>query len=184
MIRLAGFPSRAAMLVGLLVAPLVLTSCDLASTGGTVILNANLPNPPTIDYRFKYSQSDATDAGQVNISGMVEDDLYAILEDNGVNRRQVVSARVDSVKVKAVDAPALTGAKLYLGTDASGPLLGEVQLGPAQERARDTETRSVTEAVKDGEEDVFGRFRVDEPGNIPPGGSVVRATVYYRIKAK
>ena len=185
MTRLAESPLRIALLFGLLVAPLVLTSCDLASAGNTLILNADSAVPPVVRHRFEYTQDDAAESGEVEVLSMIEsDDLGEILTTNGVNRNQVVSARVDSVRVRRVSAPALTAADLYLGVDASGPRIAQVQFSSGSMSEVDRTTRTVTGAVKGGEDTVFARFDVDDPGNIPPGGSVVRATVYYRIEAE
>ena len=58
---------RVSFLVVLFVGGLLLTSCDLSSTGGTIILNANSSVPPTVQYRFAYTQDDATEGGQVEV---------------------------------------------------------------------------------------------------------------------
>jgi len=173
------------VLFGLFVAPFVLTSCDLASAGNTLTLNAGSEVPPVVDHRFSYSQEDVTEGGVVEVSSMIEDDLGEILTTNGVVRRnQIVSARVDSVRVRRVTAPALTAADLYLGTDASGPRVGQVQFSSGSMSEVDRTTRTVTGAVKGGEDGIFAQFSVDDPSDIEPGGSVVRATVYYRIEAE
>jgi hypothetical protein len=171
---------RAAVLVVLLfVGGLVLTSCDLASGGSTLILNANLPNPPTVQYRFEYTQEDVTNGGQVEVPSTIKgDDLETIIEENGGN--QVIAARVDSVEVRRVSASSLTAADLYLGTDASGPLIGSVQFETDQDVVRDTDAKTVTDAVKQGKGKTFAQFRVDDP----EGFSVVRADVYFWVKVR
>lgn len=185
MARSPTFPLRAVVLFGLLAAPFVLTSCDLASAGNTLSLNADSEVPPVVDHRFSYSQEDVTEGGEVEVTSMIEDDLGEILTTNGVaSRRQIVSAQVDSVRIKRVSAPALTGATFHFGTDAGGPRIAQVQFASGSGSEVDRTTRAVTGAVKQGEDQIFAQFSVDDPSNIPSGGSVVRATVYYRIEAE
>jgi len=177
---------RASIFCVLLLEGLVLIGCDLSSSAGTVILNANSSVPPIVEYRFGYTQEDATSEGQVDVGSMIESEtLDEILATNGVTREQVVSVRVDSVRVDPVSTTSLSTVDLHLGTDTSGPRIAQVAFpsegdDPVVDRSRTT----VTGAVKAGATRTFGRFRVDDPSGIPPGGSVVRATVYFRIEAE
>lgn len=178
---------RAAAVLGLLAGALVLTSCDLASAGSTAILSANSEIPPIVRHRFEYTGEDVTEAGQVEVVSSIQSaDLDAILTDNGFSRGDVVSARVDSVRIDRLSTNTLAGAKLYLGTDASGSLIADVQFGDpeAETSARDNTTRTVTGAVKSGQKRVFAQFGVQDPGSIPPGGGMVRAVVYYRLEVE
>lgn len=179
--------ARISLLLVLLVGGSVLTSCDLASTGDTAILNAESAIPPTVRHRFEYTGDDASGNGEVEVVSSITSgsDLDDILSDNEFNRGDVVSARVDSVLVERISTNALSGADLYLGTDAGGPLIASVEFPSGQgNSALDTTTRSVTGAVKDGERKSFARFRIEDPDNIPAGGGVVRAVVYYRIEVE
>ena len=174
---------RASVALGLLAAGLVLTSCDLASASNTAILSANSTSPPTVRHRFEYSQ------GQLNVVSTVESEnhLGDILAQNGFRRSNVVSARVDSVLVTPVSTASLSRAEIYLGTDANGPHIASVQFQPDQPSpVVDHATTSVTGAVKSGDGDTktFAQFSVEDPSGIPTGGSVVRATVYYRIEVE
>ena len=171
---------RASLLLALLAGGLVLTSCDLASAGNTAILNAGSAIPPTVRHRFEYSQ------GQLNVVSTVEsEDLGDILAQNGFSRSDVVSARVDSVLVTPVSTASLSRAEIYLGTDANGPHIASVQFQPDQPSpVIDHTTTSVTGAVKSGDTKTFAQFSVEDPSGIPAGGSVVRATVYYRIEVE
>lgn len=171
---------RASLLLALLAGGLVLTSCDLASAGNTAILNAGSAIPPTVRHRFEYSQ------GQLNVVSTVEsEDLGDILAQNGFSRSDVVSARVDSVLVTPVSTASLSRAEIYLGTDANGPHIASVQFQPDQPSpVVDDTTTSVTGAVKSGDTKTFAQFSVEDPSGIPAGGSVVRATVYYRIEVE
>lgn len=177
---------RSPLLIVLVVGSVVWTGCDLASAGGTAILNADSSVPPTVRHRFEYTAGDATGAGPVAVPSTVQSEgLDAILSQNGFSRRDVVSAQVDSVRVDRLSAPALRETELFLGADADGPLVGRVafQSNGASSIVDDTR-RTVTSAVRNGAETLFGRFRVEDPSNIPDGGGRVRAVVYYRLEVE
>jgi hypothetical protein len=176
---------RTSVAFGLLAAGLVLTSCDLASAGNTAILSANSTSPPTVRHRFEYTEDDVTEEGQAEVvSSIQSDDLDAILADNGFSRSDVVSAQVDSVRVERLSTGTLSGADLYLGTDASGPVIARVEFDDpeAETPARDNTSRPVTGAVKSGQKRVFAQFDVEDPSDIPSSGGRVRAVVYYRLE--
>jgi hypothetical protein len=178
---------RASVALGLLAAGLVLTSCDLASAGNTAILSANSTSPPTVRHRFEYTEDDVTEEGQAEVvSSIQSDDLDAILADNGFSRSDVVSAQVDSVRVERLSTGTLSGADLYLGTDASGPVIARVEFDDpeAETPARDNTSRTVTGAVKSGQKRVFAQFDVEDPSDIPPSGGMVQAEVYYRLEVE
>jgi hypothetical protein len=178
---------RASVVLGLLAGAVVLTSCDLASAGNTAILNAGSTAPPIVRHRFEYSADDAPNGGPVEaLSTIQSDDLDAILTENGFSRSDVVSARVDSVRIDRLSTNSLSGADLHLGTDAGGPLIASVEFDDpgAQTSGRDNTTRTVTGAVKDGQEQVFARFDVQDLSTIPPSGGMVRAVVYYRLEVE
>jgi hypothetical protein len=178
---------RAAAVLGLLAGALVLTSCDLASAGSTAVLNANSEIPPIVRHRFEYTGDDVTEGGRAEVISRIQSaDLDAILTDNGFSRSDVVSARIDSVLVERLSTNTLAGADLYLGTDASGPLIARVEFDDpgADTPARDNTTRTVTGAVKNGQKRVFAQFDVEDPSSIPPSGGMVRATVYYRLEVE
>ena len=175
---------RASVALGLLAAGLVLTSCDLASAGNTAILSANSTSPPTVRHRFEYTEDDVTEGQAEVVSSIQSDDLDAILADNGFSRSDVVSAQVDSVRVERLSTGTLSGADLYLGTDASGPVIARVEFDDpeAETPARDNTSRTVTGAVKNGQKRVFAQFDVEDPSDIPSSGGRVRAVVYYRLE--
>ncbi|GEM_PF-5795463 len=175
--------TRASLLLILLVVGLVLPSCDFASAGNTAILNANSTVPPTVRHRFEYEESDAAEGGAVEVISTIEsDDLDAILSRNGFSRSDVVSARVDSVRVEPISAASLTAADLYLGIDDTGPRIAEIDFPSGAPPAVDRRRRSVIGAVKAGASRVFARFQVDDPSSIPSGGGRVRAIVHYRLE--
>jgi len=177
---------RTSVAFGLLAAGLVLTSCDLASAGNTAILSANSTSPPTVRHRFEYTEDDVTEGQAEVVSSIQSDDLDAILADNGFSRSDVVSAQVDSVRVERLSTGTLSGADLYLGTDASGPVIARVEFDDpeAETPARDNTSRTVTGAVKSGQKRVFAQFDVEDPSDIPSSGGRVRAVVYYRLEVE
>lgn len=169
---------RASVVLGLLAGGLVLTSCDLASAGSTAILNANSEVPPTVRHRFEYAGDEVTDGGQVEVLSSIQSaDLDAVLTENGFSRSDVVSAQIDSVAVERLSNNTLSGT-LYLGTDASAPLIANVQLESGEETTRDPTT--VTDAVKSGQKRVFAEFGVEDSSS----GGMVRAVVYYRLEVE
>lgn len=174
---------RAAAVLGLLTGALVLTSCDLSSASSTAILNAGSEIPPIVRHRFEYTADDTTDGGPVEVLSNIQSaNLDAILTDNGFSRSDVVSARVDSVRIDRLSTSTLSGADLYLGTDASGSLIARVEFDDpeAETPARDNTTRTVTGAVKSGQKRVFAQFDVQDP----PGVGMVQAVVYYRLEVE
>ena len=177
---------RTSVAFGLLAAGLVLTSCDLASAGNTAILSANSTSPPTVRHRFEYTEDDVTEGQAEVVSSIQSDDLDAILADNGFSRSDVVSAQVDSVRVERLSTGTLSGADLYLGTDASGPVIAGVEFDDpeAETPARDNTSRTVTGAVKSGQKRVFAQLDVEDPSDIPSSGGRVRAVVYYRLEVE
>lgn len=186
MSRFVRFTVPATLIAIGLLGGLVLTSCDLASAGSTIVLNAGDIIPPIVQHRFAYTGDEATDDGQVEVVSTVtsERDLDDVLEDNGYSRDDVVSARVDSVRVDPVSTSSLSAAKIYLGTDVSGPRIASVEFSADQGKVVDATQTGVTEAVKAGETDAFGEFSLSDPSSLPSGGSVVRATIFYRIKVE
>jgi len=181
---LVRFPLRSSLLIVLLAGSVVWTGCDLASAGGTAILNADSAVPPTVRHRFEYTADDATGAGQVAVQSTVQsEDLDAILSQNGFSRRDVVSAQVDSVRVERLQAPSLREANLFLGTSAGAPRVGRVEFQPGgASSVVDDTRRTVTGAVQDGAETLLGQFSVEDLSTIPSSGGRVQATVYYRIE--
>ncbi|PSQ71688.1 MAG: hypothetical protein BRD31_02470 [Bacteroidetes bacterium QH_2_64_26] len=102
-----------------------------------------------------------------------------------MNRDQVVSAQVDSVRVEPVSTTSLSSADIHLGTDADGPQIASVTFSSGGEEAVvDAGRTPVTGAVKAGASKTFGRFRVEDPSSIPGGGNAVRADVYFQIEAE
>ncbi|WP_232798199.1 hypothetical protein [Salinibacter altiplanensis] len=157
---------------------MVWTSCDLASGDSTAILNANSTFPPTVRHRFEYAEEDVVEGDVAVESEVQSDDLDAILSRNGFSRRDVINARVDSVRIERVSAPSLRNVELFLGRD--GPRVASVQF-PSEGRSTivDDTRRTVVRAVQDGAEGLDGRFELETPG-----AGVVRARVYYRLEVE
>lgn len=174
---------RGSLLLVLLAGSVVWTSCDIASAGSTAILNADSPIPPTVRYRFAFTESDATgEEGEVVVESEPQsNDLDAVLSENlGANRSDVVSARIDSVLVERVSPDALTEAELFLGTSAEAPLIASVEFQPdGPSSVVDDRRTTVTGAVRNGVETIVGRFHME---NVRSG--LVRAKVYYRLEVE
>jgi len=180
------FVVRAALALPVFAVGLVLTSCDLASAGGTAILNANSAVPPTVRHRFEYERTDATQDGIVEVTSEIEaETLDDVLADNGFARSDVVSARIDSVEVVPITAPPPAEATLHLGSDDSGLQIARVTFSEeAPTPAVDRSGQLVTGTVRSGTSKVFARFQAGAPRAIPEGGGVVRALVYYRLEVE
>ncbi|WP_263807952.1 MULTISPECIES: hypothetical protein [Salinibacter] len=173
---------RGPLLIVLLAASAVWTSCDLASAGNTALLNANSPIAPTVQHRFEYKDEDVVER-DVAVESMIQsDDLDAILSDNGFSRSDVVDARIDSVKIiNPESAPSLRDADVFLGANAEGPRVAQVTSFPdgASFVVDDTST-PVFEAVRNDEvRTLYGRFGLESAGD-----GAVQAKVYYRLKVE
>lgn len=173
-----------ALLLALLVA-----GCDAAGPADTVILNANSPEPPTVEYTFDYKTNGAN---AIEVQSGNTDDLSSILSTNGFRRTDVVSARVDSVQLERISPKAapvrkvfdyLTGTTLYLGPDANSPRIAE---GAIQSTNRTVplpvRTADVTDVVKSGETPAF--LRLSTGNDVPDRRDRVTATVYFRIEVQ
>lgn len=178
---------RASLALVLLVMGLVLTSCDIATTGSTAILNAESAIPPRVDYTFEYTPSDVAGDSRVEVVSEERDELKGILSKNGFSRTDVVSAEIDSVSIERLSAPTfeyITGADIYLGTDASGPHIATGTVRPSQESALlDVPTKTVTDLVKQGRTNAFARIAVSDRSRIPDVDRV-GVTVFFRIEVK
>ena len=172
---------RGSLLIVLLAASAVWTSCDLASAGNTAILNANSPIDPTVQHRFEYKEEDVVEGDVTAESEVQSDDLDAILSRNGFSRSDVVDARIDSVRIERVSAPSLRDVDVFLGTDAEGPRIAQVTSFPdgASFVVDDTST-PVLEAVRNDEvRTLYGRFGLESAGD-----GAVQANVYYRLEVE
>lgn len=161
----------------------LLTGCDLEGAGDTAVLNANSAIPPTVRYTFEY----ATDGDPVEVISEEEDDLAAILSENGFRRDDVASARIDSVVVERLSASTfgyVTGMDLHLGPSSRAPRVAGGTFQSSQESARlRVTTSTVTDVVKQGPTKAFARFDTEEADSIPEVDRV-RATVYFEIEVK
>lgn len=169
---------------------LLLVGCDATGPSDTVILNSSSPIPPTVEYTFDY---DTNGNSQIGVRSDQTDDLDSTLAENGFSRRSVVTARVESVELERLSsktaAPSqkvfdyLTGATVYLGSDASGSRIAEEAFEatdpsvPLQVVGAD-----VTDVVKSGATPAF--LQLDTDGNVPDRRDRVRVTVQFRIEMR
>lgn len=170
----------------------VLAGCDATGSQETVILNEDLPVPPTVEYEFRYTSENVSNEGQrVEVVSNGSDNLGSILSENGFSRDDIVSARVDSVSLRRLSSPSatevrpkvfdyLSGVALFLGTDASGTRIAERSPLPSEQQVSlPVATSNVTADLEGGSKKAF--LRLDASGEVPEE-DFVEATVYYRIE--
>jgi len=173
---------------------LALSACDSGGNGETLVLNANAPLPPTVEYSFSYSPDNVGANGVVEVQSNEADALDNVFRQNGVSRSDVVRARVDSVRLERLSGtgpaarakvfPYLGGADVYLGQDASGARIASSQFQTTQRIvALDVTTRDVTAILQSGSTPAFLQLQADDPGAIP-GIERVRVTVFYTVELR
>lgn len=172
-----------------------LVGCDATGTTDTAILNANSPIPPIAEYTFEYTPENLTESGRVEVVSQGTDDLGGILDDNGFRREDVVSARVDSVRLTRLSPPKtipvrpkvfdyLTGATAFLGSDAIGTRIADDTFRTtAKSVSLEVASSDVTELVRSGPRAVFLRLSISSADEVPSRDRV-RATVYLQIEVQ
>lgn len=184
--------SRFSLLLSTIALVFVVVGCDATGSEETVVLNEDLPVPPTVEYEFRYTSENVSNEGQrVEVVSRSSDNLTSILSENGFTRDDIVSARVDSVSLRRLSSPSakdirpkvfdyLSGVTLFLGTDASGTRIAQRSPLPSeQEVSLPVSTSDVTTDLKGGSKKAF--LRLDASGEVPEE-DIVEATVYYRIE--
>ena len=189
-------PSRLSIVA---VFALALMGCDAAGPADTVILNANSPIPPTVEYTFEY---DTEGRQQIGVRSQNADTLGSILRRNGFGRADVVSARVERVVLERISDPGpsvrgkeatavevfdyLSGATVYLGPDAeSGPRIAEASFETTARTVSlgvDGGSARVTDDVKSGSQPAF--LMLDTAGDVPDRRDRVRVRVDFRIEVQ
>jgi hypothetical protein len=174
----------------------LVAGCDVTGSQGTAILNADSVEPPTVDYRFEYDSDDQVDGQNlVRVGSDGADNLGDVLRDNGFQRSDVVSARIDSVKFIQVSAKRKEGrpvpnfvfdnllrAEVFLGTSTSAPQIAGGDFDPndeAEEVLLGVETTEVTGVVQEGA--VSALLQLETSGDITRTDRV-DVRVYYRIE--
>ncbi|MFP4228015.1 MAG: hypothetical protein ACLFTE_04210 [Salinivenus sp.] len=178
--------------------------CD-TSGPTTAVLNADSPEPPTVKYEIRYTSDDLNENDEVEAASLNPDDLESVLRENGFERSDVVSARIDSVTLERISSPTqdastnpkavatpnvfsyLLGAEVYLGNDATGPRIAAGQFETTQRFVSlPVTTRDVTPVVRDGAVPSFLRLEVEDPSNVPdsPDQDAVELVVYYRLEVE
>jgi len=175
---------------------ILVAGCDATGAEDTAVLNANSVAPPTVEYRFEYESSDQVDGQNVvRVRSSGEDNLGGVLRENGFQRSDVVSARVDSVKFVRVSAKRkeerptpkfafdnLLSADVFLGTSTDGTQIASGSFDPnddADEVRLGVETANVTQVVREGATSAF--LELGTSGDITRTDRV-DVTVYYRIE--
>lgn len=175
--------------------PLLLVGCDaLGGEEDTVVLTTTEDDTQLdpVTYEFRYTQDDVENNGQrVEVASENSDNLGTMLSRNGFDRSDVVSAQVDSVTLRRQSSPTLSGvrpkvfdylsgAAVFLGTDAGGTQIADDQFDTTrQEIPLRVATSNVTAEVKEGSTQAF--LQLTASGSIPQE-DVVDAAVYYRIE--
>jgi len=171
---------------------LLVAGCDATGSEGTAVLNADSPEPPVVEYEFRYTSQDVSNDGQqVDVVSEGSDDLGTILGRNGFSRSDVVSARVDSVTLRRQSSPTtsgvrpkvfnyLSGATVFLGTSDRGRRIADDQFDTTRQKIRlRVATPDVTEEIRDGSTPAFLRLTASDT---VPDADVVDVTVYYQIE--
>lgn len=171
----------------------VLAGCDATGSEETAIFNADSPFPPTVEYDFVYDADNVNSSGQVEVTSRNEDNLTSILSDNGFERGDVRSARVDSVVLERISLGQstgavpkvfryLTGAEVFLGADETGTRIADDNFSTEERTVRlGGGTRDVTDVVRGGSTKAFLRLDTDEEVTEQDR---VEVTVYFRIEAR
>jgi len=175
---------------------LIVAGCDATGSQGTAVLNADSVEPPIVEYRFEYDSDDQVDGQNlVRVGSDGADNLDDVLRENGFQRSDVVSARIDSVKFVRVSAKRKEGrpapnfvfdnllrAEVFLGTGTSAPQIAGGDFDPndeAEEVLLGVETRNVTGVVQQGATSAF--LELETSGDITRTDRV-DVRVYYRIE--
>jgi len=184
------------LLLPVVVGAFLVAGCDATGSQGTAILNADSVEPPTVDYRFEYDSDDQVEGQNlVRVGSDGADNLGNVLRENGFQRSDVVSARIDSVKFIRVSAKRKEGrpaskfvfdnllkADVFLGTSTSSPRIASGDFDPnddAEEVLLGVETRNVTGVVQQGATSAF--LQLETSGDITRTDRV-DVRVYYRIE--
>jgi len=171
---------------------LLVVGCDATGSEGTAVLNGNSPEPPVVEYEFRYTSQDVSNDGQqVDVVSEGSDNLGTILSRNGFRRSDVVSARVDSVTLRRQSSPTtsgvqpkvfsyLSGAAVFLGSGDRGKRIADDQFDTTQQKIKlRVATPDVTEEIKDGSTPAFLRLTASDT---VPEEDVVDVTVFYEIE--
>ena len=170
---------------------LLVLGCDATGTEETAVLNAASPEPPIVEYEFRYTSQNVEDNGQrVEVVSEGSDNLGTILSRNGFGRSDVVSAEVDSVTLRRQSSPTsnarpkvfsyLSGAAVFLGTDENGKRIADDQFSTTQQRITlQVATGDVTAEVREGSTRAFLRLTASDS---VPEQDVVDVTVYYEVE--
>jgi len=193
--------SKSSWLTGLIALLLVvaLPGCDSGGGGGgeTIVLSDPL-NPTEASFEFTYTE-DQLSNGEITVASEEQDGLSQVISAYGFRRSDVVSARVEEVKLERISAPNPSSTQLvtkvfnylskvdvYLGTSTEAPLIGTRQPIPSdQEVTLDLgPDRDVTNQVKSGPTKALLRLSISDPDQIGSGGDRVEVEIRFRIEVQ
>ena len=181
--------SAAVPVVTLALALLLTTACD-TTEDDTIVLN-DRANPTTATYEFEYDPRTAV-GGQVGVTSASSDDLNSVLQTYGYSRSDIISARVEEVRISqstggsAVTTPKLydyiNEIALYLGTSDSAPALAEPQpVSSGLNASLNASGAEVTSVLRSGASRAF--LVIDVENTREPQG-FVEATITYEIEVQ
>lgn len=167
---------------------LLFGGCDATGPSDTVILNSNSPVPPTVEYTFEYKTNGNN---QIEVRSTQTDDLDSTLSENGFGRRDIVSARVESVELERLSSKTavpsqkvfdyLAGGTVYLGSDASGKRIASASFETTDRTVPlQVGSADVTDVVKNGATPAF--LQLDTGSDVPDRRDRVEVTVQFRIE--
>lgn len=170
---------------------LATVGCDAVGSEDTVILNnanSDRGSRPTVEYTFAY---DTNGDRSIEVPSEQSDDLGSILSNAGFSRANIVSATVDSVRLERLSSKTirdrayvfdyLTGATVYLGSDATGTRIAEAIFDTTDRTVLlQVATRDVTDVIKNGSTPAF--LQLDTDNDVPDRQDRVSVTVYYEIE--
>jgi hypothetical protein len=168
---------------------LLLGGCDVTGPEDTVILNANSLAPPIVEYTFTYETKGGDPIG---VRSNETDDLGSILSENGFDRSDVVSARVDSVSLERISSKAaptpmvfdyLTEATAYLGSSTDGTRIADASIDATpRSLSLPVVGSDVTSVVRNGATHAF--LQLDTTSDVPDRRDKVKVTVYFQVEVQ
>jgi len=181
--------SAAVPVVTLALALLLTTACD-TTEDDTIVLN-DRANPTTATYEFEYDPRTAV-GGEVAVTSASSDDLNSVLQTYGYSRSDIVSARVEAVRIlRSAGGSATTVQKLYnyvnevalyLGTSESGPVVAEPQpVDSGLNADLSASSTDVTAELRGGPSRAFLVIDVDDTTETR---GLVEARITYRIEVQ
>ena len=178
---------------------LVLSGCDAGGSGSETIVLSDPINPTEASVEFTYN-ADQLSGGEISVTSAEQDQLASVLSAYGYRRSDVVSARVEEVRLERLSAPStvskampqakvfnyLSRVEVYFGSSTDAPLVGQREPIPqdAEVSLSLGPDRDVTSQVKSGATRSLLRLLISDPDQIGGGGDRVRVEIRFRIEVQ